>query len=76
MRGRCPLCGKETSKSDSDIENPFYPFCSERCRWIDLGHWLEGDYHLEVHDESESRTPSSLEGQDWTQNSIDPLEKL
>lgn len=24
--------------------NPDRPFCSERCRMIDLGHWASGDY--------------------------------
>jgi len=23
-----------------------FPFCSERCRLIDLGRWLDGDYRL------------------------------
>jgi uncharacterized protein len=32
----CPLCGKkDTWKAD----NPKRPFCSERCKMIDLGEW-------------------------------------
>lgn len=27
-------------------DNPYRPFCSERCRMIDLGHWLKGNYRL------------------------------
>ncbi|MGI8671054.1 MAG: DNA gyrase inhibitor YacG [Luteitalea sp.] len=23
------------------------PFCSERCRLLDLGHWLDGDYRVD-----------------------------
>jgi uncharacterized protein len=26
--------------------NPFRPFCSERCKMIDLDHWLEGRYRV------------------------------
>lgn len=33
----CPNCGK-TSKSAED--NPWRPFCSERCKLVDLGDWL------------------------------------
>lgn len=32
---RCPTCRRET-----DWNGPFRPFCSERCRLIDLGAWL------------------------------------
>jgi endogenous inhibitor of DNA gyrase (YacG/DUF329 family) len=38
----CPTCKKETSWKD----NPFRPFCSERCRTIDLGSWADGRYKL------------------------------
>ena len=35
----CPICRKEVSR-----ENPDFPFCSERCRTIDLGNWASGKY--------------------------------
>jgi len=35
----CPICRKEINR-----ENPQYPFCSERCRLIDLGNWASGKY--------------------------------
>jgi endogenous inhibitor of DNA gyrase (YacG/DUF329 family) len=35
----CPICKKPVKGSDSD-----FPFCSERCRTIDLGKWASGDY--------------------------------
>ena len=38
----CPVCKKETTW----IDNPFRPFCSERCRLIDLGKWASGDYRI------------------------------
>ncbi len=25
-------------------KNPFRPFCSSKCKWIDLGRWLDGSY--------------------------------
>jgi len=38
----CPICRKESKWKD----NPFRPFCSERCRLIDLGKWAAGDYRV------------------------------
>jgi endogenous inhibitor of DNA gyrase (YacG/DUF329 family) len=40
--GRCPQCGGEAEKR----ENPFRPFCSERCKLIDLGNWLGERYRI------------------------------
>lgn len=36
IRVKCPTCRREIDWSDA----PFKPFCSERCRMIDLGAWL------------------------------------
>ncbi len=38
----CPVCKKETRWED----NPFRPFCSERCRLVDLGKWASEDYRI------------------------------
>ncbi|MGC1730795.1 MAG: DNA gyrase inhibitor YacG, partial [Steroidobacteraceae bacterium] len=35
-RIKCPTCGREVEWASA----PFRPFCSERCRLIDLGAWL------------------------------------
>jgi uncharacterized protein len=36
---RCPICKKEVHLTD-----PFAPFCSERCKLIDLGNWASEKY--------------------------------
>ena len=36
---RCPTCRKIVLRSDAE-----FPFCSERCRLIDLGKWASGGY--------------------------------
>ena len=36
---RCPICKNPVTSSD-----PEFPFCSERCRTIDLGKWASGQY--------------------------------
>ncbi|MFP4145840.1 MAG: DNA gyrase inhibitor YacG [Phycisphaeraceae bacterium] len=35
----CPICGE---KVEGKAET--FPFCSKRCRQIDLGKWLGGEY--------------------------------
>ncbi|HEY6009359.1 MAG TPA: DNA gyrase inhibitor YacG [Geobacteraceae bacterium] len=42
MKIKCPHCGAESAWQ----ENPFRPFCSERCRLIDLGAWVSGEYRI------------------------------
>jgi hypothetical protein len=37
----CPICRKEVS-----LDSPDVPFCSDRCRLIDLGKWASGDYKV------------------------------
>lgn len=39
----CPICGKPV---ESRPENPSYPFCSQRCRLLDLGNWLGETYRV------------------------------
>ncbi len=39
----CPICRKDVERS-----NPEYPFCSERCRIIDLGNWASEKYRIPV----------------------------
>ena len=36
---RCPICKKEVALGAAD-----FPFCSERCRLIDLGNWASEKY--------------------------------
>lgn len=38
----CPICNKPTKWE----ENPSRPFCSERCRLIDLGTWVSEGYRV------------------------------
>ena len=40
---KCPNCDKSVS---IDSSNRYRPFCSERCRMIDLGEWMEEGYAI------------------------------
>ena len=59
---QCPICDARMPADWS--EYPDYPFCSKRCRTIDLGRWLNEDYKVgggrEEPDEDRS-TPSSAD---------------
>jgi endogenous inhibitor of DNA gyrase (YacG/DUF329 family) len=39
----CPTCG---DRSPYTPDNPFRPFCSERCKLIDLGEWATESYRI------------------------------
>jgi endogenous inhibitor of DNA gyrase (YacG/DUF329 family) len=45
----CPICRKGVRPRS---ENPFFPFCSSRCKQVDLGKWLDEAYRLPVEDAS------------------------
>jgi uncharacterized protein len=39
---KCPTCRNPVDWQN----NPFRPFCSERCQLVDLGKWVEGEYRV------------------------------
>jgi endogenous inhibitor of DNA gyrase (YacG/DUF329 family) len=43
---KCPICGKPAS-------GPTLPFCSPRCRDVDLNRWLKGSYVIPGKDDEE-----------------------
>jgi hypothetical protein len=52
---RCPSCHILVRKDDE-----YFPFCSDRCRLIDLGKWASGGYRIS----SPILDPEVLEGLD------------
>lgn len=53
----CPQC-KNPSQL---VDNPFKPFCSERCKLIDLGAWANEDYKIGGNHGEESPMKSQLD---------------
>ncbi len=49
----CPTCKKKFNYFESE----FRPFCGEKCRLIDLGHWLTESYSVPA----EKITPDEIE---------------
>ena len=46
----CPICGRPAA---ARALNRALPFCSARCKLVDLGTWLDGGYAIPVPDESD-----------------------
>ena len=53
----CPQCGKRIVW---DASHPFRPFCSERCKMIDLGAWASESYRIPVSEDKDR--PEEEEG--------------
>lgn len=61
----CPTCRRPTPVPADDQPMGHYPFCSERCKLVDLGRWLDGKYQIPVVEKDESAdeaTPRSHPG--------------
>jgi uncharacterized protein len=47
----CPTCKKPVVEPPDDQPLPkHFPFCSERCKLIDLGRWIDGKYQIPIVD--------------------------
>ena len=60
---RCPIC----KKAIADTKAPAFPFCSDKCRLLDLGNWLDGKYNT-----SRPLDPSDEQSIDETQIPLNP----
>jgi endogenous inhibitor of DNA gyrase (YacG/DUF329 family) len=56
-RTTCPICSAAMPADWS--EYPDFPFCSPRCRMIDLGRWLGEDYRVAGKKQDNHADPSS-----------------
>jgi endogenous inhibitor of DNA gyrase (YacG/DUF329 family) len=57
MQVICPICKNKTTWE----ENPWRPFCSERCKLIDLGKWVSEGYKIEGK-ETDSKEQTASDG--------------
>jgi len=59
----CPTCKRPIKVAEDAAGLPqFFPFCSERCRLIDLGAWLDAEYRIPARpdEESEESRPGNV----------------
>lgn len=62
LKLRCPICKQAVKSTDAE-----FPFCSGRCRTIDLGKWASGGYVVsspvpDAEDLLQERDPNSTDG--------------
>ena len=53
LNTKCPLCAKKAIRS-------FRPFCSKRCKEVDLGNWFTGKYSIPGDAEHEKQDENEL----------------
>ena len=54
----CPICGRP---SRPRAENAAFPFCTPRCRQVDLGMWLDEKYRVAVTDVSDGEADDAAQ---------------
>jgi endogenous inhibitor of DNA gyrase (YacG/DUF329 family) len=61
LKLRCPICKKTVKSAEPD-----FPFCSDRCRQIDLGKWATGQYVIpsEATDTEDTVRQNTVEDED------------
>ncbi len=61
----CPVCKKAITVARKE-DAPCRPFCSHRCKMVDLGRWLDGTYTITEPLESDDLEQASEEGDGTT----------
>ena len=59
IKVRCPICERDMEGERSDW--PQFPFCSPRCKTIDLGRWLRESYRVPADDPDGAPDPEETE---------------
>lgn len=54
----CPICKRKLEPGQRDRPGSYFPFCSERCKLIDLGRWLGERYQVPVVDPDDADGPA------------------
>ena len=55
IKASCPICDKKL-EGRTLAELPYLPFCSKRCKTIDLGRWLGEAYRVPAEDQDDPPT--------------------
>ncbi len=60
IRGKCPICAKPYEIAGLDAL-PSFPFCTDRCKLVDLGRWIDGAYAIP--EKAPADNPADADGQ-------------
>lgn len=63
MRRKCSICQKVITPADEkeSRKGKFYPFCSPRCKLVDLGRWLDGKYRIATKSEDQEDESNTVD---------------
>lgn len=64
---RCPVCSK--TLDGISVQHRLFPFCSDRCRKIDLARWADGRYAI-----VEELSPEQVQVKMLEEQGIDPTD--
>jgi endogenous inhibitor of DNA gyrase (YacG/DUF329 family) len=66
MIRRCSICQRVIKPADEkeSRKGKFYPFCSGRCKFVDLGRWLDGEYRIETNPEEDDQETKRMDNPD------------
>lgn len=70
LKVKCPQCDTIFQYYTSE----FRPFCSEKCKMIDLGHWFEESYRVPVKGSQKEDDVEALENEQFNLENIDEAE--
>jgi len=70
MQYKCPTCKKTVrlTAQESSGQGKFFPFCSQRCKLIDLGAWFNARYRIP----SEPQPPQAVKPPDTSSDEAGP----
>jgi endogenous inhibitor of DNA gyrase (YacG/DUF329 family) len=68
---RCPICEKALD-TQGPKEWPDWPFCSKRCKLVDLGRWRGGQYKIETPAKEEDLENALAQSPETAVPSADP----
>lgn len=71
----CPTCRKKL-RFERTSALPFFPFCSERCRLINLGKWADGSYRISTKLDRDREEQGAGDEEREARRSTDPPEDL
>lgn len=65
---KCPICSTPVTPPAKPAlpgaARSYFPFCSDRCRMVDLGRWLTGQYAIPGESIAEDERPEAAKPRD------------
>ena len=70
---QCPTCKNDVAAELAVDPHSAYPFCSRRCRLIDLGKWFDGEYQIDAERAEDAEVDHDVNGGERARD-VDPFD--